>query len=148
MSWILGATAAAFDDRWLRTGDLVKRDSDDFLRFQGRVKQIILRGGSNISPQEVEEALYRHPAVLESGVIAMPSDEISGALWLQGNVGISVTDVDHRIPACYWGFFCFSCATSSKISFTVLLPSAASARFLRALVLKMGSHNIFRLMSA
>jgi len=62
----------------------VKRDPDDFLWFQGRVKQIIIRGGSNSSPQEVEEALYRHPAVLESGVVAMHSDEISGALWLQG----------------------------------------------------------------
>ena len=66
------ATAGAFQDGWLRTGDLVRRDVDGFYWFEGRVKQIIVRGGSNISPQEVEEALYHHPAVLEAGVIGMP----------------------------------------------------------------------------
>ncbi len=71
------ATAAAFDDGWLRTGDLVRRDPDGFFWFEGRVKQIIIRGGSNISPQEVEEALYHHPAVLEAGVIGMP-DPVHG----------------------------------------------------------------------
>ena len=71
------ATAATFDDGWLRTGDLVRRDTDGFFWFEGRVKQIIIRGGSNISPQEVEEALYHHPAVLEAGVIGMP-DPVHG----------------------------------------------------------------------
>lgn len=66
------ATADTFDNGWLRTGDLVRRDADGFYWFAGRVKQIIVRGGSNISPQEVEEALYHHPAVLEAGVIGMP----------------------------------------------------------------------------
>jgi long-chain acyl-CoA synthetase len=66
------ATAATFVDGWLRTGDLVRRDADGYFWFEGRVKQIIIRGGSNISPQEVEEALYHHPAVLEAGVIGMP----------------------------------------------------------------------------
>jgi long-chain acyl-CoA synthetase len=66
------ATANTFDDGWLRTGDLVKRDADGYFWFEGRAKQIIVRGGSNISPQEVEEALYHHPAVLEAGVIGMP----------------------------------------------------------------------------
>jgi long-chain acyl-CoA synthetase len=66
------ATAATFDNGWLRTGDLVRRDSDGYYWFEGRVKQIIIRGGSNISPQEVEDALYHHPAVLEAGVIGMP----------------------------------------------------------------------------
>ena len=71
------ATAATFDEGWLRTGDLVRRDADGFYWFEGRVKQIIIRGGSNISPQEVEEALYHHPAVLEAGVIGMP-DPVHG----------------------------------------------------------------------
>jgi long-chain acyl-CoA synthetase len=70
-------TAAAFDNGWLRTGDLVRRDSDGFFWFEGRLKQIIIRGGCNISPQEVEEALYHHPAVLEAGVIGIP-DSIYG----------------------------------------------------------------------
>jgi long-chain acyl-CoA synthetase len=66
------ATEAAFTSGWLRTGDLVRRDADGFYWFEGRLKQIIVRGGSNISPQEVEEPLYHHPAVLESAVIGMP----------------------------------------------------------------------------
>ena len=49
----------------------MRRDADGFFWFHGRAKQIIIRGGSNISPQEVEEALYHHPAVLEAGVIGM-----------------------------------------------------------------------------
>jgi len=69
------ATAAAFVDGWLRTGDLVHRDADGFYWFAGRAKQIIVRGGSNISPQEVEDALYHHPAVLEAGVIGLPDPE-------------------------------------------------------------------------
>ena len=62
----------AFRGEWFASGDLVRRDADGFYWFEGRVKQIIVRGGSNISPQEVEEALYKHPAVLEAGVIGVP----------------------------------------------------------------------------
>lgn len=68
-------TDAAFVDGWLRTGDLVRRDGDGFYWFHGRLKQIIVRGGSNISPQEVEEAMYQHPSVLEAGVIGMPDPD-------------------------------------------------------------------------
>jgi long-chain acyl-CoA synthetase len=67
-----GATRATLRDGWLFTGDLVRRDSDGYFWFEGRKKQIIVRDGFNISPQEVEEALYTHPAVLEAGVIGMP----------------------------------------------------------------------------
>jgi long-chain acyl-CoA synthetase len=66
------ATAAALQDGWLLTGDLVSRDSEGYYWFAGRRKEIIIRGGSNISPQEVEEPPYRHPAVLEAGVIGTP----------------------------------------------------------------------------
>jgi long-chain acyl-CoA synthetase len=66
------ATREALRDGWFYTGDLVRRDSDGYLWFEGRKKQIIVRDGLNISPQEVEEALYTHPAVLEVGVIGMP----------------------------------------------------------------------------
>jgi long-chain acyl-CoA synthetase len=66
------ATARLFEGGWLHTGDLASRDADGYYWFKGRLKQIIIRGGSNISPQEVEEALYQHPAVLEAGVIGMP----------------------------------------------------------------------------
>lgn len=66
------ATAAAFSDGWLRTGDLAWMDEEDYYWFVGRKKDIIIRGGSNISPLEVEEVLYQHPAVREAAVIGLP----------------------------------------------------------------------------
>ncbi|HWU54171.1 MAG TPA: AMP-binding protein [Rhizomicrobium sp.] len=66
------ATHAAMGNGWLHTGDLGARDGDGYIWFKGRKKEIIIRCGSNISPQEVEDALYKHPAVLEAGVIGVP----------------------------------------------------------------------------
>lgn len=66
------ATKDALRDGWLHTGDLCRRDADGYHWFEGRRKEIIIRGGSNISPQEVEEAIYNHPAVREAAVIGMP----------------------------------------------------------------------------
>jgi len=66
------ATADLMRGGWLHTGDLAYRDADNFLWFKGRLKQIIIRAGSNISPQEVEEALYHHPEVAEVGVVGQP----------------------------------------------------------------------------
>jgi long-chain acyl-CoA synthetase len=65
-------TRAALEGGWLHTGDLASRDADGYCWFRGRKKEIIIRAGSNISPQEVEEALHRHPAVAEVGVVGQP----------------------------------------------------------------------------
>jgi len=70
-------TEKLFRDGWICSGDLAYRDPDGHFWFKGRLKQIIIRGGSNISPLEVEEALYRHPAVFEAGVVGSP-DSIYG----------------------------------------------------------------------
>jgi long-chain acyl-CoA synthetase len=67
------ATAATLQEGWLRTGDLARRDEDGYYWFVGRKKEIIIRGGSNISPVEVEGALYEHPAVKEAAVVGVPS---------------------------------------------------------------------------
>lgn len=66
------ATAAAIVDGWLHTGDLARRDAEGVYWFLGRSKEIIVRGGSNISPLEVEEVIARHPAVLRVGVVGFP----------------------------------------------------------------------------
>nr|WP_281434912.1 AMP-binding protein [Mesorhizobium caraganae] len=63
------ATRATIRDGWLDTGDVMKIDEDGYLWFCGRRKQIIVHDGSNISPQDVEEALMRHPAVAIAGVV-------------------------------------------------------------------------------
>lgn len=66
------ATREAVLDGCMYTGDLARRDADGYLWFEGRKKEIIIRDGVNISPQEVEEAIYNHPAVLEVAVIGVP----------------------------------------------------------------------------
>ena len=67
------ATAAAFfPDRWLRTGDLGYRDDDGFFFITGRIKELIIKGGENIAPREIDEALLRHPAVLDAAAVGIP----------------------------------------------------------------------------
>ena len=68
------ATAETLRDGWLYTGDLVTQDAEGYYWFAGRKKELIIRGGSNISPQEVEAVLYQHPAVAEAGVIGIPDE--------------------------------------------------------------------------
>jgi acyl-coenzyme A synthetase/AMP-(fatty) acid ligase len=71
------ATRQLWREGWLDSGDLAHRDSDGYLWFYGRAKQIIVHDGSNISPQEVEDALSQHPAVAAVGVVGI-RDELHG----------------------------------------------------------------------
>src|SRR5262249_48785329 len=57
---------------WLETGDNARMDADGYIRITGRSKDIIIRGGENIPVVEVEELLYRHPAVEDAPIVAMP----------------------------------------------------------------------------
>ena len=67
------ATAEAFTpDGWLRTGDLGHRDSDGFFFVTGRIKELIIKGGENIAPREIDEVLLRHPAVLDAAAVGVP----------------------------------------------------------------------------
>jgi acyl-CoA synthetase (AMP-forming)/AMP-acid ligase II len=68
-------TAAALRDGWLRSGDLGYVDADGYLFLTDRKKDIIIRGGENISAREVEDVLYRHPAVLEAAVVGAADPE-------------------------------------------------------------------------
>jgi long-chain acyl-CoA synthetase len=63
------ASMASVRNGWFHTGDLARCDVDGFYWFVGRKKELIIRGGSNISPQEVEAVLYQHPGVGEVGVV-------------------------------------------------------------------------------
>ncbi len=65
------ATAETINDGWLDTGDVMRVDADDYLWFCGRKKQIIIHDGSNICPQEVEEAVEEHPAIAAAGVVGV-----------------------------------------------------------------------------
>ena len=66
------ATQTAFTpDGWLRSGDLGYRDRDGFFFVTGRIKELIIKGGENIAPREIDEALLRHPAVLDAAAVGM-----------------------------------------------------------------------------
>jgi long-chain acyl-CoA synthetase len=71
------ATKAAISaDGWFSTGDMAKKDEDDFYFIVDRKKDLIIRGGYNVYPREVEEVLYEHPAVAEAAVIGVKHEEL------------------------------------------------------------------------
>ena len=69
-------TAAAIPDGWFRTGDIASVDEDGYYTIVDRKKDLIIRGGMNIYPREVEEVLYTHPDVLECAVVGVPHPEL------------------------------------------------------------------------
>lgn len=69
-------TARALKDGWYRTGDLARRDRFGFLTITGRLKEVIIRGGQNIAPAEVEEAIFQHAAVLDCAVVGLPHEAL------------------------------------------------------------------------
>jgi long-chain acyl-CoA synthetase len=73
-------TGEAFTDAWLHSGDIGRIDQDGFLYILDRVKDVIIRGGENISTIEVESALFEHPAVLDAAVFATPHPTLGEAV--------------------------------------------------------------------
>ena len=69
-------TAQAIPDGWLRTGDLARVDEDGYFFIVDRKKELIIRGGYNVYPREIEEVLYEHPAVAEAAVVGIAHDEL------------------------------------------------------------------------
>jgi acyl-CoA synthetase (AMP-forming)/AMP-acid ligase II len=69
-------TATALREGWYRTGDLARSDENGFLSISGRLKELIIRGGQNIAPAEIEEVVNAHPSVLDSAVVAIPHEHL------------------------------------------------------------------------
>jgi long-chain acyl-CoA synthetase len=92
------ATAEAIDeDGWLHTGDLAKQDEDGYFFIVDRKKELIIRGGFNIYPREIEEVLYEHPAIREVAVVGIPHDslgeEVGAAVALKPGASATAEDV-------------------------------------------------------
>ncbi len=70
------ATAAALREGWFRTGDLGYRDEEGYFFVVDRLKDLVIRGGYNVYPREVEEVLYEHPAIAEAAVVGRPDERL------------------------------------------------------------------------
>ena len=62
-------------DGWMHTGDIAVMDADGYVQITGRIKDMVIRGGENIYPREIEEFLYTHPDVLDAQVIGVPDEK-------------------------------------------------------------------------
>jgi len=91
------ANAASFVRGWFRTGDQGYLDADNYLHLTGRIKDLIIRGGENVAPREVDEVLLAHPAVAEAVTFAMPhptlGEEVAAAVVLHEQGGAHESDL-------------------------------------------------------
>jgi fatty-acyl-CoA synthase len=111
------ATAEAIDAAgWMHTGDLATMDAEGYVNIVGRIKDMIIRGGENVYPREVEEYLYTHPDVVDVQVIGVPSErygeEVMAWVRLRAGASVSVTELvdfcqgriaSYKVPR-YWKF--------------------------------------------
>ena len=80
-----GYSATALADGWMHTGDLAVIDDDGYCDIVGRVKDMIIRGGENIYPREIEEYLFQHPKIQEAAVFGVPDEKYGEAVaaWIK-----------------------------------------------------------------
>ena len=91
------ATRASIDEaRWMHTGDLATMDADGYVKIVGRIKDMIIRGGENIYPREIEEFLYTHPDISDVQVIGVPCETYGEQVmaWVKLKEGRTVTGED------------------------------------------------------
>jgi len=96
------ATEEAIDaDGWFKSGDLAKVDEDGYYFIVDRSKDMIIRGGYNVYPREIEEVLYEHPAIVEAAVVGIPHDEhgeeVGAAIVLKEGEHVSAEDIQEYV---------------------------------------------------
>jgi fatty-acyl-CoA synthase len=125
-------------DGWLHSGDLAAVDKNGYYRITGRIKDMIIRGGENIYPKEIEEFLYTNPAIKDVQVIGVPSEEygeeVMACIILKGGMSLSEDDVReyvkqnlarHKIPKYVVFMESFPVTASGKIQKYKLREMAA-----------------------
>jgi fatty-acyl-CoA synthase len=104
------STAKAFEGGWFHTGDLAVMEADRYVKIKDRSKDIIISGGENISSIEVEDALYRHPAVMACAVVARPDPK-----WGESPVAYVETKADATVTAAELIAHCKSLLAGYKV---------------------------------
>ncbi len=86
-------TAEVLKHGWMHTGDLATMDSEGYLNIVGRIKDMVIRGGENVYPREIEEFLYTHPDIVDAQVIGVPDEKYGEELmaWVRLKEGASLT---------------------------------------------------------
>ena len=116
------------EERWMHTGDLASMDEEGYITITGRIKDLIIRGGENISPKWIEDFLYTHPKIVDVQVIGVPSERFGEEVmaWVKLHPGVEATGEElrafcdqkiahYRIPK-YWKFVdSFPMTISGKI---------------------------------
>jgi long-chain acyl-CoA synthetase len=125
------ATALAFfPGGWLRTGDIGVRDADGFFFITGRIKELIIKGGENIAPREIDEVLLRHPAVLDAASVGVPDrhygQEIAACVVRRDG---AVCDEGDLLAFCAEHLGCYK--TPKRIHFVTELPRGPSGKVQR-----------------
>jgi fatty-acyl-CoA synthase len=134
------ATCQAIDRaRWMHTGDLATMDAEGYVNIVGRLKDMVIRGGENIYPREIEEFLYRHPQISDVQVIGVPDAKYGEELmaWVRLKAGATATAEELRaycigqiatfkIPR-YWKFVdSFPMTVTGKIQKFVMRQQATT----------------------
>lgn len=127
-------TAKAFTaDGWLRTGDLGYRDADGYFYVNGRSKELIIKGGENIAPREIDEALLRHPGVLDAAAVGVPDvaygQEIVAFVVPRETNGAGAPDADELRAHCLRELGRYK--TPKEIRFVSELPRGPSGKVQR-----------------
>lgn len=124
------ATAKAFTDGWFHTGDVGRWDADGYLTIVDRKKDMIVTGGENVYPREVEEVLYRHPAVLEAAVIGTEDP-----VWGESVLAVITCREGEKVAAAELIDHCRAHIASYKkpkaVAFVAELPKNASGKVLK-----------------
>ncbi|MFH1060016.1 MAG: long-chain fatty acid--CoA ligase [Pseudomonadota bacterium] len=97
------ATAAALKNGWLHTGDLARRDEDGYIYIVDRKKDLVIRGGYNVYPREIEEVLYTHPAVSEAAVLGAPhpdlGEEVAAVVVVKAGASVTAEELRDYVKA-------------------------------------------------
>jgi fatty-acyl-CoA synthase len=91
-------TREAIDaEHWMHTGDLAVMDAEGYVNIVGRIKDLVIRGGENIYPREIEEFLYTHPDIRDAQVIGVPDDKYGEELmaWIVLHDGAKILTAEH-----------------------------------------------------